>query len=769
MVRAALGIFRHLKHKKLLRRILLSYFVLSFALFSVFAAVLTATYYNNAIQYAEEASQNSINQSYHTANLTLSSTYNNFYILFNQNADVNKALYTVHFTFSDITEIHNIISQQTFSNSLVDSIYIYNRTADKLFCNTEDSTLANFYDTDFTARFRSMAVQHQTSYVPRKEVLANHTEKNVITIFYANFDAAGEADSVMAVNLDQKAFQQLVAGGTSGNISIIDSAGNVISDPDPAKINTSAKTFPYYRKISEKTASSGYLIDDIGGAKYFISFFKFPGLRWTFIDTMEYGSLRQNTQKVIFYALLLTAAFLLLGIGIAAFFASSIYSPVRNLVTELESRGTDQGKNESEMDYLSNTFRTLYVELEANKYRYSVGKRTEIETKILNGELLDAHEANRVLVGSIFDRPDSGYIVLVLRFDDFSELNDEYNAGDIALFKYAVVNIAEELLGIRYRASAVPNGPDYVSLIVSVPEDGADVFGFLADTAREIQRNLKQHFSLSLTVALGKFVPSFDKIHFSYSSAVYASGYRLFRGKGGVIRYDAIPEEPAALQYPDREEKLLLNAIKQKELKKSGVALHAFLGALHNCDPDGLLISVTQLAMTISKTFSNIDSHTYETGGVNFSTLSARLKACETVGDMETVLQNVVVSVVAALQGGAMEKKRETTDAVLRFLAGHFADSELTVDKIADSVGLSPNYLRAIFKEAQGISLTDYLTELRLAEVRRMLVETDLSAREISLKAGFPDNRYFYVIFKKNVGCTSEEYRSRHKKQGAER
>ena len=53
----------------------------------------------------------------------------------------------------------------------------------------------------------------------------------------------------------------------------------------------------------------------------------------------------------------------------------------------------------------------------------------------------------------------------------------------------------------------------------------------------------------------------------------------------------------------------------------------------------------------------------------------------------------------------------------------------------------------------------DYLTELRIEEAKKMLMQTDMTVSEISDETGFSDTSYFSKVFLKAVGVSPTHYR----------
>ena len=101
--------------------------------------------------------------------------------------------------------------------------------------------------------------------------------------------------------------------------------------------------------------------------------------------------------------------------------------------------------------------------------------------------------------------------------------------------------------------------------------------------------------------------------------------------------------------------------------------------------------------------------------------------------------------------------------SLIEYIDGNYTDSNLSIDMIASSINRSSNYTRSMFKQSQGISISDYIAKKRFDEACRMLAGTNLSAQEIGTSLGFSSGSYFYTAFKKYTGHTPEQYRKLHK------
>ncbi|MDU7337756.1 MAG: response regulator [Clostridium sp.] len=96
---------------------------------------------------------------------------------------------------------------------------------------------------------------------------------------------------------------------------------------------------------------------------------------------------------------------------------------------------------------------------------------------------------------------------------------------------------------------------------------------------------------------------------------------------------------------------------------------------------------------------------------------------------------------------------------VLSFIESNFHQEDLSLNRIAEEVHLTPSYISTLFKKYQGINLSDYLMELRVKKAMCLLTETEFKTYEISEKVGYNNPQYFSVVFKRIAGCAPGEYR----------
>ena len=96
--------------------------------------------------------------------------------------------------------------------------------------------------------------------------------------------------------------------------------------------------------------------------------------------------------------------------------------------------------------------------------------------------------------------------------------------------------------------------------------------------------------------------------------------------------------------------------------------------------------------------------------------------------------------------------------SAVRFIDGHYQE-DISLDRVAAEIGISPFYLSRLMKQVNGITLIEYLTDVRVRRAKEIALETELPIAEVAQKCGYSNLSYFYKVFKKATGMTIGEFR----------
>lgn len=82
-----------------------------------------------------------------------------------------------------------------------------------------------------------------------------------------------------------------------------------------------------------------------------------------------------------------------------------------------------------------------------------------------------------------------------------------------------------------------------------------------------------------------------------------------------------------------------------------------------------------------------------------------------------------------------------------------------TVRYFADKICLSPNYFGDLIKKETGKTAQEYIQNKVINLAKEWILGTNKTVSQIAFELGFQYSQHFNRIFKKNVGCTPNEYR----------
>jgi len=98
---------------------------------------------------------------------------------------------------------------------------------------------------------------------------------------------------------------------------------------------------------------------------------------------------------------------------------------------------------------------------------------------------------------------------------------------------------------------------------------------------------------------------------------------------------------------------------------------------------------------------------------------------------------------------------------VFEVLDLRLGDPTLTIQQLARILNISSVHLRTLFRQATGMKPIQFITYRRMEKARRMLAQSDRSAKEIAALCGFKDPAFFHRVFRAAAGETPAAFRNR--------
>lgn len=105
-----------------------------------------------------------------------------------------------------------------------------------------------------------------------------------------------------------------------------------------------------------------------------------------------------------------------------------------------------------------------------------------------------------------------------------------------------------------------------------------------------------------------------------------------------------------------------------------------------------------------------------------------------------------------------MEAERRNQE-IVSYLRTYYME-DISLEKLSKMFFLTREHISRTFKKETGMTLSKFVTQLRINQAKSWLLETEESIYSIATMLGYQDEKYFSKLFKKVTGMTPFEYRS---------
>jgi len=139
--------------------------------------------------------------------------------------------------------------------------------------------------------------------------------------------------------------------------------------------------------------------------------------------------------------------------------------------------------------------------------------------------------------------------------------------------------------------------------------------------------------------------------------------------------------------------------------------------------------------------------------------------------DMELVAKG---NELKALSHRKLETKKETGQTesitndkkesgvacqIVEYIKENCTDYNMSLELVAQQFDITTSYLCRIIKQQIGMSYKEYITELRIAKAKDILLENGLSVAEVCTRVGYTNVSNFIRVFQKYTGMTPAKFR----------
>lgn len=478
---------------------------------------------------------------------------------------------------------------------------------------------------------------------------------------------------------------------------------------------------------------------------------------WTYTAVISETQLFSRVRSVRNMAVLLLLFGLVAGIATSYFIAFRNTKPLRHL---FELLIPETGKSPERVSSVYDELEQAIIVMKNRNRRLQdeIGSaervtRTFFFQNALQGNYRSREEFHiqKTLFGILF--AEMKYYVIVCRMSAINALRD-----DTAFPRLRDALLSSANQAISGADFVVPVSFDDVAIVRSTPELiplHEDAMALVDRIRNSLEPILRGDFRFGVGTQISD--PFLLSISYNQASAVISS---LSPGAQDMMRfYDTARADNTRYSFPLDVEEHLMRAVRSgnRDLVREVLAsLHTENFTKTNlpaAEVENLFVEIKGTALKMLNDFP-----AEETGPAEFLDEWSLQKP----GAEKLIAFDQVCTVI--IDFFDIHKKSHNSSllkSMQEFVAKHYADPELSLTMIADTLRRSENYLSDFYKEQTGERLTDTILEFRLNRARDMLKNGFEPIDRIARECGYANSSSFRRAFKRVIGLSPSEYRLR--------
>ena len=349
------------------------------------------------------------------------------------------------------------------------------------------------------------------------------------------------------------------------------------------------------------------------------------------------------------------------------------------------------------------------------------------------------------------------YCCLVIHMSS-SQIPENMNSLFLAA---SVQKQAEDRLGKRWKAKCFP----YLGNSVLFAQiNNENEIAELTDDCDRFCKYVNRMMGTVVTVGIGQVCSQILDLAQSYNAAREAVSYRAVYGASRAINIKEIaPKESGGPCFTNDME--LLNLFKKIRLNSEEEIVEAVDQYIESISfPLKSLqqhhVVIMELVTALFRFSVNNDIAAEGVGG-DIGILYGKLLELE-----PDALRKWLTDISLCFSENLVTARSRSTQSFVSKAKEHvrsqYADVQLSLAQICERLGVSNSYFSTVFKKETGKSFVSYVTDYRMEQAARLLIETNEKSYVIAQKVGYTDPNYFSYVFKRKFGVSPSKYRAEH-------
>lgn len=664
-------------------------------------------------------------------------------------------------------EITDRLLKYTQLNSNIYSIYIYNQDTSLLLTsegkvedvsemNIEDITNAINNGIDLFNDISWLEEYHNGNRITSARIINEKSNVEIFSFIYPiNYKSM---NGIIVMNINKgELFSFLDENNYNESSFILAQDEKILYNNVNHTSNLEETDFSKIIKKIQLNKDRGHFFYDVNtNEKYAITYSNMIGLyedNITFINLSPVSILFKQINTITLLTLILSIIIIIIGLAISYFIAGKLYNPVKKMLYDIKSQiKINSTGNENEFEIVSTAIDELLRQEDKANKMYEINKNNLKEAHVL--ELIMGNENETMeQYCKLLDYS----AVIVISIDDADGFTKKHTKQEQYYYKSLFKMTCEQVANITARGYGSVIENNKIALIISMKESCDDN---LKKIANSMLKEIMKINDFSFTVGVGKIYADISHIRSSYMEATESLKYTFLFDKGTVIFSSGLDLSMIQYYYPPNIDRQIINYLNSNSYEEIYQVIKNFFSDMRhkkNINYDNIMGIINQIITTTIKTLISNNINLSDIYGKNFN-IYKTLYSNKTLEEMEVFILHFYEDIINYNQS-LLNLDSRYVNKVIHLIEDNYTNSNLDISWISEKLGISYSHLRKIFSDNLGINFPDYVNNLRICRAKKLLLDSELTIRDIALKTGFNSAQSFNRNFKKYEDSTPTKYR----------
>lgn len=276
-----------------------------------------------------------------------------------------------------------------------------------------------------------------------------------------------------------------------------------------------------------------------------------------------------------------------------------------------------------------------------------------------------------------------------------------------------------------------------------------------------LRSSIKQYFSIDFKSANSPITDTIEETRTYLNWLFETSDYLFYLSEGDHLTKETMVKQLGAqFIYDDAMVKEFCQYIEDADWENIYKKIDDIKKILDKQRGNSLEVKL-ELSHMINDIFKRFDICFQEDNDV--FTFQKKVIQAEELGEVIDIIRNFVKNLITENTSNRFDNTELLIKKAVQYINDNY-NKKISLEDIAGYVGISKYYFSVLFKKEKKITFSSYLNTVRIEKAKQLLKNPQTTINDVVDEIGFNDAQYFSKTFKKYVGVTVTEYRSKYEK-----